>query len=85
MVEISVSVPVVVGQRTVRMVRGGWPPDAGQRRELHRMVTEKARAFSQAAVAAVTTPPRDTAAVVGAVLAPIHRTVLGNRRRLGRR
>ncbi|WP_285655538.1 hypothetical protein [Actinomycetospora sp. NBRC 106375] len=82
--EIAVSAPVVVGYRTTRLVLGGWPPPARERRELVRMVTEKADAFGRAAVAAVTTPPRDAAAAVGAVVAPVHRSVVANRRRLAR-
>ena len=82
LVEISVSVPVVVGYRTARIAAGGWPPSARDRRELTRMVQEKAAAFSHAALAAVTTPPKDTAAVIGNVLAPVHHTVVANRRRL---
>jgi hypothetical protein len=85
LLEISVSVPVVIGFRTVRIVAGGWPPDARERRELVRMVQEKAEAFGQAAVAAVTTPPKDGARFVGAVVTPVHRSVVGNRRRLTRR
>jgi hypothetical protein len=80
--EISVSVPVVVGYRTARMLAGGWPPSARERRELVRMVREKADVFGRAAVAAVTNPPKDTAAAVGAVVGPVHRRVVGNRRRL---
>lgn len=82
--EISVSVPIVIGYRTARMFTGGWPPPARERRELVRMVSEKATAFGQAAVAAVTTPPKDTATAVGNVVAPVHRAVVGNRRRLTR-
>jgi hypothetical protein len=80
--EITVSVPIVIGYRTARLVAGGWPPHPRERRELVRMVSEKADAFARAAVAAVTTPPKDTAAAVGAVVAPVHRSVVGNRRRL---
>jgi hypothetical protein len=80
--EIAVSVPVVVGYRTARMLAGGWPPPARERRELVRMVREKAEVFGQAAVAAVTTPPKDAAAAVGGVVGPVHRRVVGNRRRL---
>jgi hypothetical protein len=82
LVEISFSVPIVIGYRTARLVAGGWPPDARERRDLVRMVSEKAGAFGQAAVAAVTTPPKDTAKAVGNVVAPFHRAVVGNRRRL---
>lgn len=83
-VEIAWSAPLVIGYRTARMVTGGWPPSARDRREYARMVQEKAAALGQAAVAAVTTPPKDTARVVGNVLAPVHRRVVANRRRLSR-
>jgi hypothetical protein len=46
------------------------------------MVSEKAEAFGKAAMAAVVNPPKDTATAVGNVLAPVHRTVSANRRRL---
>jgi hypothetical protein len=82
LVEITFSVPVVIGYRTVRMVAGGWPPDARERREMTRMVSEKAEAFGKAAVAAVVNPPKDTATALGNVLAPVHKTVSSNRRRL---
>jgi hypothetical protein len=82
--EIAWSAPVVIGYRVVRLASGGWPPAARERRELERMVSEKAQAFGRAAVAAVTTPPRDTAKVVGSVVGPVHRSVVSNRRRLVR-
>lgn len=63
---------------------GGWPPSARDRREYTRMVQEKAEAFGQTAVAAMTTPPKDTAKAVGSALAPVHRRVVANRRRLSR-
>jgi len=81
--ELTWSVPLVIGHRTVRLLAGGWPPDRRERRELVRMVGEKAEVFGQAAVAAVTTPPKDTATFVGNVIAPVHRRVVSNRRRLG--
>jgi hypothetical protein len=84
LVELSWSVPVVIGYRTARLVAGGWPPSARDRRELTRMVQEKAQAFGQIAVTAVTTPPKDTAQAVGSIIAPVHRTVVSNRRRLMR-
>ena len=84
LVEIAWSAPVVIGYRTARMVMGGWPPSAKDTREYTRMVQEKADAFGQAAVAAFTTPPKDTARVIGNVLAPVHRRVVANRRRLTR-
>ena len=80
--EITVSAPIVITYRTGRLVAGGWPPDARERRELVRMVREKAGAFAEIGVAAVTTPPRDAARAVGGVVGPVHRTVVGNRRRL---
>jgi len=83
-VEIAWSAPVVIAYRTARMAAGGWPPSAQDRREYSRMVQEKAQAFSQAAVAAVTTPPKDTAKLVGNILTPVHRRVVANRRRLSR-
>ena len=83
LVELACSVPMVIGHRTVRLLAGGWPPSRRERRELVRMVGEKAEVFGQAAVAAVTTPPKDTAKVVGNVIAPVHRRVVANRRRLG--
>lgn len=82
LVEIVWSAPVVIGYRTARMVTGGWPPSARDRREYRRMVQEKVEAVGLASWAAVTTPPRDTAVVLGNVLAPIHRRVVANRRRL---
>jgi hypothetical protein len=84
LVEIAWSAPLVIGYRTARMMTGGWPPNARDRREYTRMVQEKTEAFGQAAVAAMTTPPRDTARAVGDVLAPVHRRVVANRRRLSR-
>ena len=43
--EIAVSAPVVIGIRTVGMVRGGWPPSAKARREYSRMVREKVEGY----------------------------------------
>ena len=82
LVEISVSTPIVIGYRVTRLVAGGWPPDAKERRELRRMVSEKASAFGRTGWLAVTTPPTDTARYVGTVLGPVHRGVSANRRRL---
>ncbi len=85
LVEISWSAPLVIGYRTGRMMTGGWPPSARDRREYTRMVQEKTEAIGQAAVAALTTTPRDAATVLGNVLAPVHRRVVANRRRLSLR
>jgi hypothetical protein len=46
------------------------------------MVGEQAAAFAKIGVAAVTTPPKDAARAVGGVVGPVHRTVVGNRKRL---
>ena len=46
------------------------------------MFQEKAEAFGQAAVAAVTTPPKDTAKALGNIVGPVHKRVVSNRRRL---
>lgn len=83
-VEIVWSAPVVIGYRAARIVTGGWPPRAPQRREYRRMVQEKVEGLGLAARAAATTRPRDAAVVVGDVLAPIHERVVANRRRLSR-
>lgn len=83
-VEIAWSAPVVIAYRTARMVTGGWPPSARDRREYQRMVLEKVEAVGEAVAVAVTTPPTDTAAAVGKVIAPVHRRVVANRRRLAR-
>ena len=40
------SAPIVIGVRTARMVATGRPPGPRERRELRRMVTEKASAFT---------------------------------------
>ena len=82
LVEISVSAPVVIAHRTARMAVGGWPPSAKDRRELTRMVKEKVDVFGRVATAAVTTPPKDTARLVGRIVGPVHRRVVSNRRRL---
>lgn len=84
LVEIAWSAPLVIGYRTARLMTGGWPPSARDRREYRSMVQEKAEAFGQAAVAAVTRPSKDTAKAAGSVLAPVHRRVVANRRRLSR-
>lgn len=84
LVEIAWSAPVVIAYRTAGMVAGGWPPSPKARREYRRMVQEKVEGFTQAAAVAVTTPPKDAVRVVGDVLAPVHRRVVANRRRLAR-
>jgi hypothetical protein len=82
--EIAWSAPIVIGYRTGRMLMGGWPPSARDRREYVRMWQEKAESFGRAYVAAMTTPPQETARMASAVLRPVHRRVVANRRRLSR-
>jgi hypothetical protein len=83
--EITWSAPMVIGYRTGLMLMGGWPPSARDRREYTRMWREKAEAFGQVYVAALTTPPQDAARIAARVVAPVHRRVVANRRRLSRR
>ena len=80
-------VPIVIAGKaprpTARMLTGGWPPSARDRREYTRMWQEKVEAFTQAAMAAATAAPGPVAA--GRALTPVHRRVRGNARRLSRR
>jgi hypothetical protein len=48
------------------------------------MWQEKVDAFGHAYLAAITTPPQDTARIVAAAAGPVHRRVVANRRRLAR-
>ena len=82
--EIAWSVPIVIGYRTSRMLLGGWPPSARDRREYVRMWQEKVDTFGRAAVAATVAPPKDAARLAEAVVGPVHRRVVANRRRLSR-
>ena len=83
--EISWTAPQVIAHRTYRMMWGGWPPSARDRREYKRMGQEKTEAFAQAMAAAVMAWPTAGAAVLERTLAPVHRRVLANNRRLSRR
>ena len=82
MCEIAATAPLVIGYRTTRMLTGGWPPSARDRREYTRMWQEKVEAFTQAAMAVATTPPGPVA--VGRALTPVRRRVRSNARRLSR-
>ena len=62
MCEIACTAPLVIGYRTARMLTGGWPPSARDRREYTRMWQEKVEAFTQAAMAAATSAPGPVAA-----------------------
>ena len=70
---IAWAAPQVVAYRVARIA-------AGDRREVRLMVTEKIAAVAEIA-AVVASPRRRT---VGAVLEPVHRRVMANRRRLAR-
>ncbi len=82
MTEIAVTAPWVIGFRTARLLTGGWPPSARDRREYARMWTEKIEAFGEAAKVAATTTPGPVAA--GRALTPMRNRVRGNARRLSR-
>ena len=77
---IAWAAPQVVAYRATRMVKGGWPPSARDRREYRLMVREKIEGIAE--IAAVVTSSRRT--TVEAVLEPIHRRVMANRKRLAR-
>lgn len=83
--EIAWAAPQVIAHRTTRMMWGGWPPTARDRREYTRMGQEKVEAFSEAMTAVALAGPRAGATVLGRVLTPVHRRVVANRRRLTRR
>ena len=82
MCEIAWTAPLVIGYRPARMLTGGWPPSARDRREYTRMWQEKVEAFTQAAMTAATAQPGPVAA--GRALTPVRRRVRGNARRLSR-
>ncbi|MET0190845.1 hypothetical protein EV383_3581 [Pseudonocardia sediminis] len=82
MCEIAVTAPLVIGYRTARILTGGFPPSARDRREYTRMVWEKVEGFSQAAVAVATTAPGPAA--VTKALTPVTKRVRSNATRLSR-
>jgi hypothetical protein len=82
MCEIAATAPLVIGYRMARILTGGWPPSARDRRECTRMWQEKVEAFTRAAMAAATAPPGPVAA--GRALTPVRRRVRDNARRLSR-
>ncbi|MCF7548265.1 hypothetical protein [Pseudonocardia sp. WMMC193] len=77
--EIAWWAPQVIARRTVRVVRGGWPPTPRTRRELGRMVGEKVVAAAQTTAAL----PFAAAGAATSILTPVHRRVRANHRRLG--
>jgi hypothetical protein len=97
--EISVAAPQVIGHRTLRMASAGALPNARDRREFTRMGQEKIEAMGESAFAVGTrlwlTQETLAASLVEhwleqaasrgqAGMAPVHRRVTSNARRLGR-
>lgn len=83
--EMALVTPQVVAYRTIRIVSGGWPPNARDRLEYTRMVTEKVNAFGQVATAMLALSPGTGIAAMSGVIEPLHRKVLANHHRLSRR
>jgi hypothetical protein len=83
--EIAWAAPQVVTYRMMRMMWGGWPPSARDRREYSRMGQEKADAMTQSLMAGAMAWPMAGAAVFEKMLAPVHTRVTANNRRLSRR
>jgi hypothetical protein len=83
--EIAWTAPLVVGNRMIRLMLGGWPPDARGQREVRRMGEEKAAAVWEAALAGARLWPAMSATAIEAALRPFHRRVVANNRRLTRR
>ena len=83
--EIAWAAPQVMTYRMIRMMWGGWPPNARDRREYTRMGQEKADAFTQSMMAGALAWPMVSAAAFEKMLAPVHSAVTSNNRRLSRR
>ena len=83
--EIAWAAPQVITYRMVRMMWGGWPPSARDRREYTRMGQEKADAFTQSLTAGAMAWPLASAVAFEKMLAPFHSAVTANNRRLSRR
>lgn len=86
--QIAWAAPQVVVLRASRMLGGGWPPSARDRREYVLMGREKVEGLVEVATvlaqARRSTSPKSGSALVEEALAPVHRRVLANRRRLAR-
>lgn len=78
----------VIGIRTSRMARAGASPDARDRREFTRMVSEKGQAAQRSGLAMATQWPGAWSQLWLrtwlAGLTPVHRTATANARRLSR-
>ncbi len=81
--QIAWAAPQVVVHRVSRMLRGGWPPSARDRREYLLMGREKVEGLVEV-VTVLATSPRSGPALARQALDPVHRRVLANRRRLAR-
>ena len=84
MTEICFAAPGVALYRLADLCNP-WPPTARRRRERVRMVQEKAEAVAELAVVTATMWPRLLASAADQSLAPVHRRVVANHRRLYRR
>ncbi len=85
MCEMAFVAPQVVAYRTSRMVAGGWPPTARERREYTRMVTEKVEAVGQVAGAMVAFSAGAGPTPLITTIDSLHRKVMANHRRLSGR
>lgn len=82
--EVAVAAPEIIAHRTERMLLGGWPPSARDQAEYARMIQEKGEVFVEAWMAAALAWQSGGAAALQQSLAPVHRRVTANRRRLRR-
>lgn len=81
--QIAWAAPQVVVHRASRMLRGGWPPSARDRREYVLMAREKVEGLVEVATV-LATSSRTGSALAQQALTPVHRRVLANRKRLAR-
>ena len=82
--EVAMATPEIIAHRTARMMLGGWPPSTRDQVEYARMIQEKGEAFIECWIAAMLAWQRGGAAGMQESLAPVHRRVTANRRRLAR-
>lgn len=83
--EVAWSAPLVIAHRLGRMATGGFPPNRRDSREYTRMVQEKSDALVESATALALAGPAAAASLLRASVTPVHRRVVANRKRLGRR
>jgi hypothetical protein len=83
--EIAWTAPQVISYRLWQMAWAGWPPSGRDRREYSRMGQEKVDAFAESAAALAMAWPATAAAMLNKSVAPVHRRVRANHRRLSRR